>query len=498
MAQIWLGQCIVVRMASLISGRHRPRRVTESVADYVRARIRDGLYWPGDRLPSVRSLARQLDVSVSTVVDAYQILEQQGLLTSREKSGFFVRLAAVQTLRKPVVTQPDLEPRLFDRNDYFLQILADLRREGVVQLATASPAHHLLPKEPLGRLLRSCAREYADDILDYGDIAGHRFLREQIARRAMASGCTLSPDEIIVTTGATEALNLCLGVLCQAGDVIAVESPGYYGVLGASRSHGLNVLELPTDPQTGVHPDDLQAALDLHNVKAIVLTPNFNNPIGALMPDDAKEAIVAMAASREIPLIEDDVYGDLGFNDERPVNMKSFDTEGNVLLCSSVSKTIAPGYRIGWVAGGRHRSKLEMLKFSSTCYTSTLPQLAVAEFFQRQRYTHYVRRAVSYYRQSVRSMTAAVLESFPDGTRCNTPQGGFVLWVELPKSCDAVDLYGIASAQGINFMPGPAFTTQDGYRNCLRLNASRWSQDVDDAVRRLGSLAKAQVLGGQA
>jgi len=481
-------------MASSATLRSRPARVTERIAEYIRSRIRDGLFWPGDKVPSVRNLAKQLEVSVSTVVDAYHILETQGILTSREKSGYFVRVSAVQALRRPVLTAPEPVPQTFSRNNYFMQILSDMRRPGVVQLATASPSHDMLPKEPLARLLRSCAREYADDILDYGDVAGHRFLREQIARRAMAAGCTISPDEVLITTGATEALNLCLGVLCQPGDVIAVESPGYYGVLGASRTHGLRVLELPTDPIQGVCPDSLEKALDQHEIKAVVLTPNFNNPIGALMPNDSKRRIVEMLADRNVPLIEDDVYGDLGFEEDRPINGKAFDTSGNVLLCSSISKTIAPGYRIGWVAAGRHFAALEMLKFSSTCYTSTLPQLAVAEFFQRQRYSYYVRRAAQHYQFCIREMTKAVLDHFPEGTTCNAPQGGFVLWVEMPKQIDAVDLYHEASKQRINFMPGSAFTTQDQYTNCMRLNASRWDAEVASAIEKLGALAKNRIV----
>lgn len=472
----------------------RVGRVTDRVADYIRRRIQDGLYWPGDKIPSVRALAKLLSVSVSTVVDAYHVLETEGILTSREKSGYFVRLSAFQLLRKPEVTAPEPGPRQFDRNDYFLQVLADMRKPGILQLATASPNHDLLPKEPLARLLRSCAREYADEIMDYGEIAGHRLLREQIARRAMAAGCTISPDEILITTGATEAINLCLRVLCQPGDVIAVESPGYYGLLGASRLHGLNVCELPTDPIHGVCPDGLRKVLEDFPVKAVVLTPNFNNPIGALIPDDSKREIAQLLAEHQVPLIEDDVYGDLGFGEDRPINIKAFDQTGEVLLCSSVSKTIAPGYRIGWVAGGRYRARLEELKFSSTCYTSTLPQLAIAEFLLRQRYPYYVRRAAGQYQYAIREMTKTVLDTFPAGTTANTPQGGFVLWVELPKGIDTVVLYQIASGEGISFMPGRAFTTQNTYESCMRLNAGKWDSQVEAAVRKLGKIACAQTV----
>lgn len=467
-----------------------PGRLTERVAGYVRSRIQAGIFWPGDRVPSVRELSRQLSVSVTTVVDAYRILETQGLLSPREKSGYFVRLAAVQTLRRKPLTQPAQVPLAFERDAFFVDALNEPCSHRSVQLATANPNVDLLPREALVRLLRSCAREAPEEILSYGSIAGYRPLREQIARRSMASGCTLSPDEITVTAGASEALSLCLRTICQPGDIIAIESPAYYGVLGACRAHGLRILEIPTDPLEGVCPDSLEQAINLHDVKAVILTPNYNNPFGALMPIEAKRQIVEMLAAREIPLVEDDVYGDLGYDDERPVNAKAFDETGNVLLCSSVSKTIAPGYRVGWVAGGRYHREILIRKFSSSCTTATLPQMAIAEFFARQRFTYYVRRAATQYQQNIREMTRAVEEAFPAGTHCSTPLGGFVLWVEMPPGYDAVELYQRARQEGIIFMPGLAFTTQDAYQNCLRLNAGRWDGPTADAVAKLGAMAR--------
>ena len=300
----------------------------------------------------------------------------------------------------------------------------------------------------------------------------------------------MAPDEVLVTNGCTEALNLALRAVCKPGDIVAVESPTFYGMLLACEALGLRVLEVSTSTTDGMCLDALRELLDLHPIRAVVLTPSFGNPLGGLMSDDDKAALVRLAAERDVYLIEDDVYGDLGFTEGRPIAAKAYDRTGNVLYCSSFSKTLAPGYRVGWIVGGPLTERLEALKFSSSLSTAWLQQMAIANFLAFQRYTHYIRRAGRIYQQNTNRMSAAVLRHFPAGTQCHKPRGGFVVWVQMPEGFDAIRLYDAAIAKHITFMPGPAFSASGLYRNCLRLNAARWDSTTEATITTLGDLAR--------
>ena len=474
-------------MLNIIAEPGRRRAKHDHVVRHIERRISEGVYRPGDRVPSVREMARILGVAVATVVDAYDTLESQGALAAKPKAGYFVQLKAKAATRR--LSQPEITPHSLEGDALFLNILRQAARPGVVQLATADPSMDVLPRAQLARALRQAARTFPDEAIGYDMVPGWRPLREQIARRAQALNCSLNPDEIVTTAGCSEALSLALRAVCKPGDIVAVESPGYYGVLEALRLHGLRVLEIPTDSVNGICLDALREALEKHAIRAILLTPNYSNPLGSLMPDEAKREVAQIASERQIPVIEDDVYGDLSFDGSRPMVIKSFDEEGWVLHCSSVSKTIAPGYRVGWVAGGRFHNQVASLKFASSCSTATLPQMAVADFFQYRRFMHSVRAAARQYEENIRAMQQAVRESFPSGSEIGSPQGGFVLWVEMPECCDSLQLYSRAAKHGINFMPGPAFSAQRRYRSSLRLNASRWDRNVEAAVRQIGELA---------
>lgn len=467
-------------------GRRRAKH--DHVVRHIERRVAEGVYRPGDRVPSVREMAKILGVAVATVVDAYDTLESQGVLAAKPKAGYFVQLR--NRVKPRQVSQPDVTPHSLEDETLFLSVFNQSVKPGVVQLATADPGLNVLPRAQLARALRQAARQFPDEAVAYDKVPGWRPLREQVARRAQAFGCEIDPDEIVTTAGCSEALSLALRAVCKPGDIVAVESPGYYGVLEALRLHGLRVLEIPTCAETGMELDALQEALDVHDIRAILLTPNFSNPLGSLMPEASKRRVAELGAERSIPVIEDDVYGDLSFDGSRPNVIKSYDEDGWVMHCSSISKTIAPGYRVGWVAGGRFHRQVASLKFASSCSTATLPQMAVADFLQYRRFMHSIRAAAKIYAENTRLMAAAVRSYFPEGTIHSTPQGGFVLWVELPAGRDSLQLYAEAIRRGINFMPGPAFSAQRRYRSCLRLNASVWSPKVEGALKTLGELAR--------
>jgi DNA-binding transcriptional MocR family regulator len=330
--------------------------------------------------------------------------------------------------------------------------------------------------------------------LSYDFPPGYGPLRHEIARRSIDAGCRLSENEIVTTHGTMEALNLCLRAVAKAGDIIAIESPAFYGTLQIIESLGMKALEIPADPREGIILDALAAAIRRQKVKACLFVLNFSNPLGSCMPDANKKELVELLTRREIPLIEDDIYGDLCFGPARPGTAKACDKQGLVLLCSSFSKTLAPGYRVGWTAPGRFKPQVESLKFTSSMATVTAPQMAIADFLQNGGYDRYLRKLRRILMTQVQQMSNAVGRYFPAGTKVTRPQGGYVLWVELPKEVDSLELHRRALAQKISIAPGPIFSAKQKHKNFIRLSCGLpWSEKIDRAVQTLADLARKSV-----
>jgi DNA-binding transcriptional MocR family regulator len=464
----------------------------EEVARKIERVIRAGTFRPGDRLPSVRQATAQHGISATTAVQAYLMLENEGLIEARPKSGFFVRARWHDRLPEPRVSRPTravtavtvgaLQSRLFDGG----------RLPGVVPFGGAAPGPELLPIAKLSRIMASVSRSAGGRGLAYDMPPGSETLRRAIARRALEAGAELAPEDIITTCGATEALLLCLRAVTSRGDVVAVESPAYFGVLHLLEELGLKAAEIPTHARDGFDLDALERALCGGRIAACVAVPNFANPLGSLMPQENKRRLVEMLAAREVPLIEDDIFGELHFDPERPRVARAFDRKGLVLLCSSFSKTLAPGYRVGWVAAGeRYHQRVRTLKLASSLATPTLPQLAIAEFVTNGGYDHYLRGVRQTYERQIACVSEAVTEAFPAGCKITRPRGGFVLWVELPEDVDALRLDDMAMAEKISIAPGPLFSAKLGFRNFIRLSCGHpWTPRAESAIGVLGRLVK--------
>jgi DNA-binding transcriptional MocR family regulator len=372
-----------------------------------------------------------------------------------------------------------------------------VRDPTVVPLGAATPSPAILPTEKLNRTLAQVARESGGAGISYDPPPGCPALRRQLAHLAVDWGCALSPDDFLITVGTMEALGLCLRAVTRPGDTVAVESPTYFGLLQVIESLGLRAIEIPLHPRTGMDLDLLDEVLRRHRVRACLAIPNFSNPLGSLMPDDAKERLVAMLARHEVPLVEDDMYGDLYAEpsvegpSERPRPCKAFDKRGLVMTCGSISKTLAPGYRVGWVMAGRFAEQVEHLKFAQTVGNPTLPAMAIAAYLEEGAYGPHLRQLRRKLTTQVAQLREAVAQYFPSGTRVSRPLGGFVLWVELPAGTNALELHTRALARGISIAPGPIFSAQQRFSNCIRLNCGHPFTDVvDHAVRTLGELAR--------
>ncbi|MBY0243580.1 MAG: PLP-dependent aminotransferase family protein, partial [Burkholderiaceae bacterium] len=373
-----------------------------------------------------------------------------------------------------------------------LSTLRTIHTQGAVPLGSPYPDPAPFPWSRISQYASANARRHLEwNVLDDLPPGNPQFIR-QVARRYMENGLAVDPAEIIVTVGATEAINLCLQAVAQPGDTIAVESPTFYAMLHAIERMGMRALEVPTDPVTGISIEALRAILARQRVAACMVMPNFQNPLGFLMPDARKRELVALLARHDIPVIENAVYNELYYGDSHPAPLKAYDSKGLVLHCSSFSKSLTAQYRIGWALPGRYAAQVEKLKFLNTLGTPSLPQLAIADYLQQGGFDRHLRQVRKGYTQRARMMTAAVQRFFPRGTRVSEPQGGYVLWVELPDGVDAMRLYTLALERQITIGPGHMFSARGGYTHCIRLNYSYpWTREIEEAVRTLGRLCSA-------
>jgi DNA-binding transcriptional MocR family regulator len=460
----------------------------QRLAGQIERGIASGALRAGDRLPSVRQLSQQHGVSMSTALQAFRHLENHGFVQARPKSGYFV------APRTPVLPEPQIDLRMEDATlvsmDQVLhEFLTIVNDPLAVPSFHAAPARSLLPEAKLQHLLASVNRRHPEYASQY-HMGGSPALRQEIARRAVGSGVQLRPDEIVITNGGMEAIYLALRSVAQAGDTIALESPTYFHLLQVIESLGMRVLEIPSHPRTGISVEALDFATEKPGaVRACVLLPNFPNPLGSLVPHENKRRLVEMMGERNITLIESDIYGEIYFGDQRPPVLKSFDTRGDVILCSAFTKTVAPGYRVGWVAPGRHFLKTQALKFRTSVACPMLQQEVIAQFIHDGGYDHHLRRLRAALKTQAHQMADAIARYFPMGCRLSIPQGGLMLWIELPRHVDSREVFALARLEHIGVAPGAAFSISRRFDHFIRLQyGDPWSPRIEAAIRKLGQI----------
>jgi DNA-binding transcriptional MocR family regulator len=449
--------------------------------------LRSGALRVGDRLPSVRQLREEHRVSVATAIGCYSWLERQGYVRARPKSGFYVSRAPAGDAPLPSVTSRPRGP-IAVRGPLGYAGLGVTQRGDVLDLGPAVVTADLLPMNRLNRSIRLALSAFSDNAVRYEDPSGNLRLRRQIARLVFRQGATCSPDDIMITSGGTEALNLSIRAVARPGDVVAVESPGCYDILQALEALQMRAIEIPHVTGGGPDLDVLRTAADKHRLKALLVTVTCHNPTGELAPDAAKEALVEFAAERGIAIIEGDTFGDLVFDGTRPRPLKAFDRSGIVLYCASLAHYVAPGFNIGWLNGGRWQSEIERLKSFTNVAGARLPQLALAEFLESGGFDRHLKRLRVALWQSVEASREEVLRTFPAGTRVSRPQGGFVLWIELPEGHYGEAVHRRATAAGIRILPGTAFSPTGQYEQCIRIACGHPFDVLKPAIGRLASL----------
>ncbi|KQW87283.1 GntR family transcriptional regulator [Massilia sp. Root418] len=487
-------------------------KLYEALAQEIEDMVARRMLLPGERLPSVRQQHARRGASPGTVFQAYYLLEARGVIESRPRSGYYVAQArppaapaslpaALSTPQPdPEPSRPDGAPRSVEVSGLVFGVLEAARARRAVPFGSAFPSPELFPLPKLARALAASMRRLDpwSTVADLG--AGNGELRRQIALRYQLDGAAVAAQDIVVTNGALEALNLCLQAVARPGDTVLVESPSFYAALQALERLQLKAVEVATHPREGMELGALAEALDRHRPAACWLMTSFQNPLGSLMPEEKKQALVALLAARGVPLIEDDVYGELYFGARRPALAKRYDApaaQGLVLHCSSFSKCLAPGFRVGWAAPGRYAQAVERLKLSTSLAAAMPSQLALAGYLAQGGYDRHLRQLRAALKAQQAQMLAALGEHFPAGTRVTHPQGGYFLWVALPDGVDALALHAAALERGISIAPGPMFSAKREFRNYLRLNYGHpWTAEHEAAIATLGQMIGEMAGGG--
>lgn len=466
-------------------------KLYEKLATKLEEQIRSGIFLPGDRIPSVRQTSQQHQLSIKTVLHAYLLLESKGVVQSRPKSGYFVHPECV-TGQTPAhelrAAKPIAVSAQVDVSRLVLSTLRSIHNDAI-PLGSPYPDPSLFPVQKIDAYGATIGRRNAPWGAADELPPGNPELIRQIAKRYAENGQAVDPNEIIVTIGATEAINLCLQAVAKPGDTIAVESPTFYAMLHAIERMGLRAIEVPTHAKKGIDLVALARIFKQERVAACMVMPNFQNPLGFRMSETNMQRLVDLSARHAVPLIESAVYNELYFGDLRPTSLKALDKHGLVLHCSSFSKSLTTGHHIGWAIPGRFRDQVEKLKFLNTLTTPSIAQKAIAEYLNHERYEHHLRRLRKTYEQNANLMRTTIERYFPEGTRTSHPMGGYVLWVELPPQVDSLTLYERALERQITLGPGYMFSTSNAYGNCIRLNYSyAWSTAIENALITLGEL----------
>jgi DNA-binding transcriptional MocR family regulator len=459
------------------------------ISDKIGKQIRQQTLITGKKLPSVRALSQEQGISLSTAFKAYSQLEMEGLIEARPKSGYYVRYTPAKSFKQdPKKTQiPSTE--VVTAEDMIARVYHNIAEEGVLKLSIAAPGLSLLPQAKLNKSMMEAIRQSASSGIHYEDVQGNHNLRKHLANQAFSWGGSISPDDIVTTNGCMEALAFCLRAVTRPGDLVAIESPTYFGIFGLIQSLGLHIVEIPGDPLEGLDLGYLKEVILTQPPKVCLFVPTFSNPLGYCLSNEKKQDLVNLLADHEIPLIEDDIYGELYFGKARPRTCKSYDKKGLVMLCSSISKSLAPGYRVGWCIPGKFIKKILQLKFNNTLSSVTVTQAAIAHFFETGRYDLHMRKLRKELHTQCLRYTQSIVEYFPANIKISQPCGGYVLWIALPKAVDAFKLFQEAMKQQISIAPGQIFSIGGSYTNFIRISFGLpYDSSINKSLKALGNL----------
>jgi DNA-binding transcriptional MocR family regulator len=461
-----------------------------NLANKIILMIDNGIYKIGDKLPSLRSLEKTHNVSVGTIIQAFNYLIDKNLISSKERSGYFVKNKSIKKLAIVPESLPISLSEQTVRIDKFLQKMQKKEdRRDFVSFANALPDNRLLPFNGIKRAIQNTSRDLTASYLDLGQHNGNSKLREEIAKRSFLWNGNFHQDEILITNGASEALLCCLKAVTKRGDTVLVQDPCYYGIMQILECLDLKLATIQSHPKTGIKVEDVKAITEKINIKACLFVSNFNNPDGASIDKQTKKQLANFANSNKIPIIEDDLYGEIYFSGSRPDTIKTYDKNGWVMYCSSFSKTLVPGFRIGWCIPGRFIDEVSRIKWIHNGSTGNFSQQVLQQLLSSGTYDRHLRKYRLHLYKNLQQTAKLIEQYFPDGTKISRPNGGLALWIQLPKYLNTLELYDQIFNQGISYAPGELFSVKKEYDHYLRLSyCNIWETKTEKALQKLGQL----------
>jgi DNA-binding transcriptional MocR family regulator len=460
----------------------------------LRKKILQGSYPPASKLPSIRQMCLQVNVSKTTVLSAYTRLEAQGLIEARDRSGYYVRSAINlqnshrTSLKQPNTSQPIMTPVLISRTQVFLDIM---HRGAVFDLI--SPGQDVPANTQLRRCLSKGMRQQnSSQQLNYDQPRGNRELINQICNNTNLGAGSMQPEDVIISNGCQHALLLAIIATTEPNDIIAIESPAFYGALQLIEVLGRKVLEISSSTDSGLNLETLAQAAANWDIRAIIVSPAFSTPTGACMPEQNKITLLAIAAQHMFTIIEDDIYASLYFRFEKPRSIYSYDTQGLVILCSSLSKSVSRDLRIGWIASKKYSQKILALKIATVMASSASQQQGLSYYIKEGHLDRHLKQRRQLLESQKNQLLTLIQQHMSHAISVSQPHGGLVLWLELGNDIDTMALYKKAREQGITITPGSLFSAQNTYQSYLRVSFSQpWSEERRAAFKLLAKLTKA-------
>ena len=470
--------------------RKKQNTLYQKTASDIESMIARGLYKKDEKIPSIRQMSKVLNVSINTIKEAYSVLENRQLIEGVPQKGYYVK--NINSSDRPVVNSTEYyEPvtREISENRLFQDILKEIMDRKHIPLGAAVASPSLLPVQDFSSLISSLTDDQKKMCLTYAPTEGLIVLRQAIVRKLIDCGLSLTINDIVITAGCEEALFLALSAITKPGDTVAIQSPIYCNLVLMFRNLGLKIMEIPSDPVKGISLDTLEYAIEHNDIKACLVISNFNNPSGSILPDENKKRLTEILIDADIPLLEDDVYGDTYFDEKRPTTCRTYDNSGNTLLCSSFSKTISPGLRVGYIIPGKFKDKIIQRKMGANICTSTISQLLLTNYLDSGGFYKQLRKLRWEISIRMDNLRKDVSELFPQGTRMTDPRGGYTLWVELPGNITGIDVYEKAIKEGIAIVPGGLFSQTNHFNNFIRLDAGCYTDSIRPAIKRLGEIS---------
>jgi len=421
--------------------------------------IHDGRLQQGQRLPSLRRLAQQHQVSLTTALNCYHRLEELGFASAQPQSGFYVASPLVQ---QQLPEQPQFvssaQPAKFREP---LQVLAGPL--GVSQLAP-----ELLPTQALQKSLRKASRQLAQQLHRYPDSQGESALRQALVEHFARYSFAFSAEQLVITNGCLDAVRTAVEVTTKPGQAVAVSSPCFNGLLQLLTQLGREVVEIPST-ESGIDIAQLEHHMQRGSIAACLLSANHMNPTGLCLSAEQKQRLAQLAKQYQIAIIEDDIFLELSQRREPPLPIKHWDSHGYVLWCGSVSKTLSAGLRLGWCLPGRYLERYKQMRRWQNFGVSSPIQFAIADFIRSQNYHRHLQLLRPKLAQQICLYRQLLSERLPDSARISCPEGGLVLWLQLP-GLDSVLLAKLAQQLAIDLRLGVEFTSRTLYQDFLRLN----------------------------